>query len=78
MQPLSREWEFMKGKFAIFGAAGAVARSIAATLRAQGIAFRVIGLSRRDLESSASPFVHMASANWCGMSGCLTGYHRAD
>jgi nucleoside-diphosphate-sugar epimerase len=52
MQALSREREFMKGKFAIFGAAGAVGRSIAATLRAQGIAYRVVGRSRRDLESS--------------------------
>jgi uncharacterized protein YbjT (DUF2867 family) len=42
----------MKGKFAVFGAAGAVGRSIAAALRAQGTPYRVVGRSRRDLESS--------------------------
>lgn len=42
----------MKSKFAIFGAAGAMGRSIATTLRAQGTPYRVVGRSRRDLESA--------------------------
>jgi len=52
MQSISRKGEFMKSRFAIFGAAGAIGRSIAAALRAQGTPYRVVGRARRDLESS--------------------------
>jgi len=52
MQSISRRREFMKTKFAIFGAAGAIGRSIAAALRAQGTPYRVVGRSRQGLESS--------------------------
>lgn len=38
--------------YAVFGAAGAIGRSIAVALRAQGTPYRVVGRSRRELETA--------------------------
>ncbi|MCU1222932.1 MAG: epimerase [Edaphobacter sp.] len=38
------------GKIALFGAAGAIGRSVADALRSQGIAYRVVGRNRGELE----------------------------
>jgi nucleoside-diphosphate-sugar epimerase len=50
MPSLSTKGPFMKPRIALFGAAGAIGRSIAAALRAEGTPYRVVGRSRAALE----------------------------
>jgi nucleoside-diphosphate-sugar epimerase len=51
-QPISYLRELTMTKFALFGASGAIGRSVAAALRAQNTPYRVVGRSRASLEQA--------------------------
>ncbi|MBV8632212.1 MAG: NAD-dependent epimerase/dehydratase family protein [Silvibacterium sp.] len=57
--------EIPLGKIALFGAAGAIGKSVAAELRAQGQPYRVVGRNRAELERSfgSDPFAEIVTWN---------------